>query len=77
MNLIYPKMIYDAYLLEDEILGGIEYKYNNTKAGFFLLYVLFLKGNYEMLNIFKYTISKEDIKKTKNKSLSNFLLLKF
>ena len=59
-------MNYDAYLLEDEVSGGVEFKHNNTKAGFFSLNVLFLKGNWEILKKFKYSISREDIKRNKD-----------
>ena len=62
---IYPKLDYDAFLLENEMSGGIDYKHNNNKVGFFLQNALFLRGNYEVLKKFKYSISKEDIKRNK------------
>jgi len=51
--------------MEDEVSGGVDYKHDNNKVGFYLQNVLFLPKNYEIVKKFKYSLSKEDIKRNK------------
>jgi hypothetical protein len=69
-----------AFFIEDEISGGFDYKHDNNKIGFFIQNVFFLSGNNEIVKKFKYSLSKEDVKRNReqktfkmsfNKNISN------
>lgn len=73
---IYGKMDYTSFLMEDEISTGIDYKHDNNKVGFFLQNTFFFKRNYEILKKFKYSLSKEDVKRNKEQKSFKFSLVK-
>jgi hypothetical protein len=63
-------------LMEDEMSSGIDYKHDNNKIGFFLQNIFFLKGNNEISKKFKYSLSKEDVKRNKEQKSFKIAFIK-